>query len=176
GQCRARHLAAQSDVVEFAGHGTQTRLDVAETLAVSQLSERHRQKLVPARKASQVIVATVACDAFVKLVRGQVIHQLSENGATDIHAPFCRLRQSLRSKPFFALADFKSKNVPLPVTFCSHEPYRIFGNFSRTAMIINSNVLYGSACIVDHANFTKVDSTYCLSETVGNPYSLAGRD
>ena len=51
GQCRARHVAAQSDVVEFAGHGTQTRLDVAETLAVSQLSERHRQKTGPSKKS-----------------------------------------------------------------------------------------------------------------------------
>ena len=39
---------------------------------------------------------------------------LSENGATDVHAPFCRLPPSLRQKPFFALVDFKSKNAPRP--------------------------------------------------------------
>ena len=107
GQCRARHVAAQSDVVELAGHGTQTGLDIAETLAVRQLSESHRQKLVPARKASQVIVAMVAGDTLAKLVRGHVIHKLSENGATDVHATFCRLPPVFTSKAIFRPRGFQ---------------------------------------------------------------------
>ena len=46
-QCRARNPATESHVVEFAAHRLQARLNVAEALAVSELSESHRQILIP---------------------------------------------------------------------------------------------------------------------------------
>src|ERR1035438_4641905 len=56
-QGRAGNPTTESHVVEFAAHRSQARLDVAETLAVSELSEGHRQILVPARQTSVVLIA-----------------------------------------------------------------------------------------------------------------------
>ena len=42
--------------------------------------------------------------------------------------------------------------------------------------IIGTYVLKGFACVVEHKAFKRVNAAYYLSESVGNPYSLAGRD
>jgi hypothetical protein len=47
-QCRPRNTGAKSHVVESAAHRPQAGLDIAEALAISELSESHRQILVPA--------------------------------------------------------------------------------------------------------------------------------
>ena len=52
GQRRARYLAAQPHVVEFARHRPQARLDIAQALTVSQLRKGHCQILVQTREAS----------------------------------------------------------------------------------------------------------------------------
>jgi hypothetical protein len=49
GQRGARDLAAEAHVVELAAHRPQTRLDIAQTLAIRELRESHRQILIPAR-------------------------------------------------------------------------------------------------------------------------------
>lgn len=50
-------------------------------------------------------------------------------------------------------------------------------NFLRAAVdIIGSYVRHGFACVVEHEAFKQVDVDYMLSEAVGNPYALAGRD
>ena len=50
GQSRARHFAAKPHVVELAPIELQAGLDIAQTLAIGQLREGHREKLVPAGK------------------------------------------------------------------------------------------------------------------------------
>ena len=72
-------------MVKLAAHRAQASLDIAKTLAVSQLSEGHRQILVAARETSLVGIAAVAGHTFLELVGGQMIHQLSENSLADIH-------------------------------------------------------------------------------------------
>ena len=42
GQCGARHLGAESHVVELGAERTQARFDIAQAFAVAQLGERHR--------------------------------------------------------------------------------------------------------------------------------------
>jgi len=50
-------------------------------------------------------------------------------------------------------------------------------NFLRKAVdIIRACALHGFACLVEQAPFDKINSQYCLSEWVGRPYALAGRD
>jgi hypothetical protein len=39
----ARHLATQAHVVKLSTHGSKARLNVAQTFAIGQLSEGHRQ-------------------------------------------------------------------------------------------------------------------------------------
>src|ERR1017187_800207 len=62
-------------------HGSGLR----HNLAVSQLSESHRQILVPAREASAVSIAAITSNTLLKLVGGQVVHELSKNGLAGIH-------------------------------------------------------------------------------------------
>ena len=52
GESAARHWTANSHVVELAGNGTQTRFDVSQAFAKSQLCESQDEKLIPDRKNS----------------------------------------------------------------------------------------------------------------------------
>src|SRR6266849_7608131 len=66
GQRRARHLAAESHMVQLALHRTQTCLDVAQTLPIGQLREDHGKILIPAGKSAQPDVALIALDRTAK--------------------------------------------------------------------------------------------------------------
>ena len=54
GQCGARHLGAESQVVELGAERTQARFDVAQAFAVAQLGERHAEELTPAGKSRAI--------------------------------------------------------------------------------------------------------------------------
>ena len=71
GQRGARHLAAEAHVVELAAQRTQARLDIAQTLAISELRESHRQILIPARQTPVMTVAMIAGHALLELVVGK---------------------------------------------------------------------------------------------------------
>jgi hypothetical protein len=77
-------------MVEFATHGLQAGLNVAETLAVSELSESHRQILIPTRQASVVTIAIIARHTLLEFDVREVGDQLRENGSADIHPPVFR--------------------------------------------------------------------------------------
>src|SRR5262249_400598 len=79
-----------SHVVEFAAHRSQAGFDVAEALAVSELSEGHRQILIPARQTSVVTIAVITGDALLELDMGQVGNQLGKDGPAGIHPPLFR--------------------------------------------------------------------------------------
>jgi hypothetical protein len=79
-------------VVELAAHRSQARLDVAETLAVSELSECHRQILVPARQTSVVSIAIITGHTLLELDVGEMSDQLRENGSAGIHPLLFRRR------------------------------------------------------------------------------------
>jgi len=85
GQRGTRHAPTKAHVVQFAPDRSQARFDVAQALAVGQLGERHRKILVPAGEAAMVRVAPITCNALLKLIPGQVIHDLRENGLSCIH-------------------------------------------------------------------------------------------
>ncbi len=86
GQRGAGNPAPKAHVIELALNRAQASFDVAETLAKRQLGKSQTKELIPARKSTEFVTAAVALDALVELVRGQVIHQLGENGATGKHA------------------------------------------------------------------------------------------
>jgi len=52
------------------------------------LSKGKTKELIEARKAAPFVVAAVALDALMELLRRDVIVQLGEDGAADMHAPF----------------------------------------------------------------------------------------
>src|SRR5450755_4738835 len=93
-QGRAGNPTTESHVVELAAHRSQARLNVAETLAVSELREGHRQILIPARQTSVVLIAVIASHTLLELEVGEMSDQLRENGSADIHPPLFRRRGS----------------------------------------------------------------------------------
>src|SRR6266851_6378125 len=85
GERGARYLPAESNVIQLTAHRAEACLDVAQAFAVSQLREGHRQILVPARETSPVRVTAITGDTLLKLVGGQVRHELSEYSLADVH-------------------------------------------------------------------------------------------
>jgi hypothetical protein len=65
--------------------GAQTGFDVAQAAAISELSEQQAKELIPTREVFDVTIALVAVDANLKLVGGEEIQELSENGSAKIH-------------------------------------------------------------------------------------------
>ena len=83
----ACNLAAKAYVIELASHGAQAGFDVAETFSKGQLGKGETKKLIEAGKSAPFVIAAIAFDALVELVRWEVIDQLGEDGAADMHAP-----------------------------------------------------------------------------------------
>src|ERR1035441_9640380 len=92
-QRRARHLAMESQVIQLALQRTQTGSDVAQTFAIGQLGEGHRQILIPAGETSQPEVALITSDATTELPVGKKADQLREDGAALIHEPLSALHE-----------------------------------------------------------------------------------
>lgn len=57
----------------------EARLDVAQALAIGELRERHRQILIEAGEALDLVRAAVAHSAAMKRGEGQVLHHLGEH-------------------------------------------------------------------------------------------------
>src|SRR5271157_624897 len=72
-------------MVEPRPQGAQTGLDIAQAFAIGELRKRHAQKLVPAGKTADLVVALIALDGTAKLVRRNEIHQLREHRLALIH-------------------------------------------------------------------------------------------
>ena len=86
GQGVARNgLAAQPHVIQPLGLGTQIDLDVAQRLAVGQLSKGHGQELVHAGEVLDLVIAAVRSHASTKSAQWQKRHELRENKLALVH-------------------------------------------------------------------------------------------
>ena len=86
GQGVARNsLAAQPHVIQPLGLSTQIDLDVAQRLAVGQLSKGHRQELIHAGELLDLVIATVSGHASTKSAQWQKRHELRENKLAVVH-------------------------------------------------------------------------------------------
>ena len=94
----ARHTAADAHVVQAQAVSPQTALDVARTLAISQLRKRHAQELIPARERLDLVVAAIAIHASAELVNGHEVHKLRENRLAGIHRPLPRRFREKRAR------------------------------------------------------------------------------
>ena len=105
GQRGARYAATKAKMVELAAQRTQTRFDIAQTVAISKLRKRHRQILIPTGEAAQPRISAVARHAPSELAVRKEADQLGENGSAFIHLPLL----PLGSGPEFWHAQFKSR-------------------------------------------------------------------
>ena len=86
GQGVARNgFAAQPHVIQPLGLGTQIDLDVAQRLAVGQLSKGHGQELVHAGEILNLVIATMSGHASTESAQGQKRHELRENKLALVH-------------------------------------------------------------------------------------------
>ena len=86
GQSVARNgLAAQTHVIQPLGLGSQIDLDVAQRLAVGQLSKGHGQELIHAGEVVDLVIAAVSGHASTKSAQGQKRHELRENKLALVH-------------------------------------------------------------------------------------------
>lgn len=86
GQGVARNgLAAQTLVIQPLGLSTQIDLDVAQRLAVGQLSKGHGQGLIHAGEVVDLVIATVSSHASTKSAQWQKRHELKENKLAVVH-------------------------------------------------------------------------------------------
>jgi hypothetical protein len=67
-QIVARDLAAEAHVVESRLHRTETSLDIAQALAVTQLGESKSQELVETGEALHLIVTAVAVHTAAEFI------------------------------------------------------------------------------------------------------------
>ena len=87
GQGVARNgLAAQTHVIQTLGLSTQIDLDVAQRLAVGQLSKGHGQELIHAGEVVDLVIASVLGNAAAKRAQRQERHELRENKLAVVHA------------------------------------------------------------------------------------------
>ena len=95
---------------------------IAQALVISQLSESHRQVLVPARETSPLCVASITSDTLLKLVGGQVVHELSKYGLAGIHSslsvsgtePAAKLVENNIRKSFVSPEDYLKLLTHMP--------------------------------------------------------------
>jgi hypothetical protein len=73
-------------VVEFAAYRGEARLNIAQALSISELSEGHCQELVPTGKALLLMIAVIPAYTLLKLVTGKIVHELRENSLAKIHS------------------------------------------------------------------------------------------
>ena len=66
GQRAARHRSANPKVIELGRLRTQAGLDVAQTLAIGELRERHAAKLIGATEIAHATIAAVALDDAIE--------------------------------------------------------------------------------------------------------------
>ncbi len=90
-------------MVELAPMCGEADFDVAKTFATSQLSKCHGQELLPTGKATDAPIPVVAMNKSIKIVVGNQLKQLSENGLPAVHRRSSRgmIRLSPRKKAIF---------------------------------------------------------------------------
>ena len=83
----AGDVAAKAHMIEPWVYGAETNFDIAQTLPRGELGESETQELVETGKALDLVIPPVALDATAELNHGEQIHQLLENGPSDMHDP-----------------------------------------------------------------------------------------
>jgi hypothetical protein len=85
GQRRACRNVAHAHVKKFGLIGRQTRFDVAQRFAPSQLGKRHDAKQLRTTERAHPGIAAMAIDDATKGLPGHKVHDLREQGFACIH-------------------------------------------------------------------------------------------
>lgn len=86
-QIVARDTAAKAHVIPLGLHSPQARFDIAKTLPISKLCERHHPQMFAARKRLDLVIAAVTSDARLEPAPRKKVHQLREHQLAHVHRP-----------------------------------------------------------------------------------------
>jgi hypothetical protein len=86
-------------VVKFAADRAEARLNITQAFAVSELSEAHRQKLVPTGKALLLMITVIPTYTLLKLVPGKMLHELKENSLAKVHSSLSTIAGEAQNHP-----------------------------------------------------------------------------
>jgi hypothetical protein len=87
-----------------------------------------------------------------------------------------RLLLAKYNVPYLHMREFAHSIKGSPFERWRGEESKRASFLSSAAEVIRGYAKFGVACVVDHKAFDQVDAEYALSEILGNPYALAGRD
>jgi hypothetical protein len=113
-------------VIELAAHRTQTCFDIPKALAISELGETHRQKLIPTGETLLLVVAVITRYALLELVSRNMLHDLRKNRLAYIHPSLSAIDVAgpgPHSGAFFAQKKFKSKNLKIMVNLLTFRAF-----------------------------------------------------
>src|ERR1019366_2685369 len=85
GQGAMRHRCPKAHPIELVGTCPQADFDVRQTLSISELCEGHGEELIPTRKTTNLVVASVAVDTAAKLFGMNPVGQLRKNQLSGRH-------------------------------------------------------------------------------------------
>jgi hypothetical protein len=89
--------SAKPHVIELGRRGAQTGFNVAQAFAISQLGERHAQKLIQTGEPARAVIATIPIHTAPKIAQRQVRHQLGKDRLSFVHgAGPCREKSAKR--------------------------------------------------------------------------------
>jgi len=66
-------------VIQLVALGTETSLDISETLSVGELCESHAEILIETTEVPYLVIALVALDAPPKGMKRKIVHHLRKN-------------------------------------------------------------------------------------------------
>ena len=109
GQRAACGGLAETGVIKFRAERGQTGFEVAETFAPGQWSESEHEEVFVGGQFANQKVAVVTGDTLVKIVFGQEVQKLGEDGATFVHK--LENRRNAGNHPRRTVAELKSKKT-----------------------------------------------------------------
>jgi hypothetical protein len=74
-------------VIELGSLSSQAGFDIAQTFAVAELGKGQAEKLIAARKALAVAIASITIDTDLKFVAWKKVHELRKDSSSGIHVP-----------------------------------------------------------------------------------------
>jgi hypothetical protein len=86
-QCVARNLAPSAHVVQFLMGCTKARLNITQTFPVRELCKSHAEKLLPAGKVLDFVVAIVPFNTLIEFIRQYKVHELRKYCLPRVHTP-----------------------------------------------------------------------------------------
>ena len=79
--------AAKARMIKLPLKGAEADFDIAQALAIGQLSEGHAKELIETREVANPLIAMIASDATVELASWQEVDQLREDVTIVEHEP-----------------------------------------------------------------------------------------